>query len=107
MKHFLYVVFILFGNYCSAQKYVLVDKKMSLPVTYTNAVTVQDDFKGYFPVDKNKIKDFITEVEKIALLCSHSPSNLLPPLFPLPRAYFSVLKEENKNPIAEFEYQHK
>ncbi len=29
------------------------------------------------------------------------------PLFPLPRAYFSVLKEENKNPIAEFEYQHK
>ena len=70
MKHFLYVVFVLFSSYCSAQKYVLVDKKMSLPVAYTNAVTVEDNFKGYFPIDKNKIKDFITEIEKIANLLS-------------------------------------
>lgn len=68
MKHFLYSTFILIGTFCSAQKYVLVDKKMRLPVSYANTLSVQDNYKGYFPVDKNKIKQFITEVEKIAKL---------------------------------------
>ena len=66
MKHFLYTAFVLFGTYCSAQKYVLVDKKMRLPVTYANTVTTQDNFKGYFAIDKTKISEFITEIEKIA-----------------------------------------
>ncbi|MEO6454984.1 MAG: hypothetical protein ABIN97_12960 [Ginsengibacter sp.] len=70
MKHFLFGAFILFSTYCSAQKYVLVDKNMSLPVTYTDAITMQDGFKGYFPVEKEKIKDFITEIEKIARVLS-------------------------------------
>lgn len=68
MKHFLYAFLILFCTYSTAQKYVLVDKKMNLPVTYTNQVTTQDNIKGYFPVDKAKINEFIAEIEKIARL---------------------------------------
>ncbi|MEO6327937.1 MAG: hypothetical protein ABIO55_03355 [Ginsengibacter sp.] len=70
MKHFFYVAFLFFSTYCSAQKYVLIDKNMILPVTYTNAVTAQDNFKGYLPVTKENIADFVAEVEKIAQLLS-------------------------------------
>lgn len=56
------------GTYCSAQKYALADKMMSLPVIYANTVTVHDKLKGYFPIDKATIKEFITEIEKIAKL---------------------------------------
>jgi len=44
---------------------VLVDKKMSLPVIYANTLSIQDNYKGYFLVDKTKINEFITEIEKI------------------------------------------
>jgi hypothetical protein len=70
MRHFLFVVFILFSAYCPAQKYVLVDKKMRLPVTYANAITIQDNFNGYFPVAKEKIIEFMAEIDKIAQLLS-------------------------------------
>ncbi len=66
MKHFLYAVLILFSTYCSAQKFVLVDKNMSLPVINANTITVLDDYRGYFPIDKTKINEFISEIDKIA-----------------------------------------
>ena len=31
---------------------------------------MQDNYKGYFPIDKEKINEFITELEKIAKLLS-------------------------------------
>ncbi|MEP6595949.1 MAG: hypothetical protein ABJA71_08370 [Ginsengibacter sp.] len=70
MKHFLLIVFIFISTVCFAQKYALVDKQMSLPVTYANTITVQDNYKGYFPIEKNKLIEFISEVEKIARLLS-------------------------------------
>lgn len=72
MKHFLYVGFILLSGMCSAQKYVLIDKTMSLPITYSNTITTEDNFKGYFPVEKIKINEFIHEIDKIARLLSDS-----------------------------------
>ena len=68
MKHFLLIVFILISTFCSAQKYALVDKQLSLPVIYANTITIQDNYKGYFPIEKNKLNEFIIEVEKIAKL---------------------------------------
>ena len=68
MKHFLYVGFIFLSSVCSAQKYVLIDKTMILPVTYSNTITPEDNFKGYFPVEKIKIDEFINEIDKIARL---------------------------------------
>jgi hypothetical protein len=72
MKHFLYVGFILLSSVCSAQKYVLIDKTMSLPITYSNTITTEDNFKGYFPVEKIKINEFINEIDKIARLLTDS-----------------------------------
>ena len=74
MKHFLLIVFILISTVCSAQKYALVDKQMNLPVTYANTITVQDNYKGYFPIEKSKLNEFIIEVEKIAKLLSDPKS---------------------------------
>ena len=68
MKYFLYVGFILLPTVCSAQKYVLIDKTMNLPVTFSNIITTEDNFKGYFPVEKIKINEFINELDKIARL---------------------------------------
>src|SRR5438477_158971 len=65
MKYFLLIFFIAIGTVCSAQKYALIDKQMSLPVVYVDVVSVQDNFKGYFPVEKAKLMDFIAEIEKI------------------------------------------
>jgi hypothetical protein len=70
MKHFLLIVFILINTVCTAQKYALVDKQLSLPVIYANTITIQDNYKGYFPIEKNKLNEFITEVQKIANLLS-------------------------------------
>jgi len=68
MKSIFYVMLVLCSTFCSAQKYILVDKKMSLPVTYANTLSVQDNYHGYFPIEKSKIKEFLAEVEKIAKL---------------------------------------
>ena len=68
MKYFLLIFFILINTICSAQKYALVDKQLSLPVIYSNTVTIQDNYKGYFPVEKNRLSEFVTEVEKIGKL---------------------------------------
>lgn len=72
MKYFLYVGFILLSSVCSAQKYVLIDRTMSLPITYSNIITTEDNFKGYFPVEKIKINEFIKEIDKIARLLTDS-----------------------------------
>ena len=74
MKHFLSIGFILLSTVCFAQKYALVDKQMRLPVIYANSLTVQDHYKGYFPVEKENLSVFITEIEKIAKMLSDKKS---------------------------------
>ena len=49
---------------------MLVDKNIHLPVIYANTITVLDNYKGYFPVDKSKISEFIAEIAKIGNLLS-------------------------------------
>lgn len=66
MKQILTLLLILICTVCTAQKYALIDKKMSMPVMYANTLSVQDSYKGYFIVEKSKLLDFITEIENIA-----------------------------------------
>lgn len=48
-----------------AQKYALLDRKMISPITYTNAVTVAHDYQSLFPVEKDKLNEFVAALEKI------------------------------------------
>ena len=66
MKYFFLLVFIVATSTCLGQKYVLIDKKMSMPLAYTDNVTVEHNYKGYFAVEKTKIGQVIAEIEKIA-----------------------------------------
>ena len=66
MKYFLSLVFIFIAFLGAAQKYVLIDKKMSMPVAYTDQVTLEHNYRGYFAVEKTNVKQVIAEVEKIA-----------------------------------------
>lgn len=56
--------------FLSAQKYVLLDKAMYAPITFTNAVTSKDEYKNLFPIEKDKLQDFIKALDKIYNLLS-------------------------------------
>lgn len=71
MKRFLPLILLLLTGFSYSQKYVLIDKKMSLPVTYSDNVTIQDNYKGYFAIEKEKINDVISQVDKISALLSN------------------------------------
>lgn len=70
MKHLLLSFFVLISSIAYSQKYVLIDKKMTVPVSYTNTVTLEHSYKNLFPVEKDKINEFIAEVEKIGVMLS-------------------------------------
>jgi hypothetical protein len=70
MKHILFFFLLFSSAFCYSQKYVLIDKKMTVPVTYTNTVTVEHSLKNLFPVEKDKVHEFISEVEKIGAMLS-------------------------------------
>ena len=70
MKHLLPTFLLLIANACAAQKYVLIDKKMSSPIAYTNTVTLEHSYKNLFAVEKDKMRPFIAELEKIAGMLS-------------------------------------
>jgi hypothetical protein len=66
MKKFL-LVFCLFGiQQLSAQKYILLDQRITMPVRYSNTITTADKFKGYFPVENKDIRQFIKVLEEIS-----------------------------------------
>ncbi|MEP6615697.1 MAG: hypothetical protein ABJA57_03925 [Ginsengibacter sp.] len=66
MKLFLLLTLVLSSVLCNAQKYILIDKKMRMPLAYTDNVTVVHSYKGYFAVEKIKVKQVLAEIEKIA-----------------------------------------
>ena len=70
MKKILLLIFLFVSAACSAQKYVLVDEKMATPVTYADKVTVKDDYKELFAIEKKTLQQFLKEVEKIAAILS-------------------------------------
>ena len=70
MKHFLPGFLLLISSFCSAQKYTLIDKTMAQPLFHANNVTAEHTYKNFFAVERNTLKQFIAEVEKIALILS-------------------------------------
>lgn len=48
-----------------SQKYALLDRKMVDPITYTNTVTLEHDYQSLFPIEKNKLNEFVSALEKI------------------------------------------
>lgn len=74
MKYFLLVTLIFGSLQIKAQKYVLLDKRIAQPVTYSNTVTSADKFNGLFPVERKSLKQFINALEEIAKkLSTYSP----------------------------------
>ncbi|CAN5231560.1 hypothetical protein BH09BAC2_BH09BAC2_11260 [soil metagenome] len=65
MKQILLGVFLLCGLTGFSQKYALLDKKMLKPISYTNTVTLQHSYENLFAVEKDKLRSFVTELEKI------------------------------------------
>jgi hypothetical protein len=74
MKHLLFAFLLLTSGLCYSQKYVLLDKKMSQPVTYTNTVTLEHSYKNLFAVEKDKVHQFITELEKVSSMLTDKKS---------------------------------
>lgn len=70
MKYFLPVIFLLISGFCQAQKYALIDKTMRQPVAFTNTVTLEHNYHNLFAVEKDKLPQFIAELEKIAAIIS-------------------------------------
>ena len=70
MKYLLFAFLLLVTGFTYSQKYVLIDKKMILPLSYTNTVTLEHSYKNLFAVEKDKLHQFISEVEKIGAMLS-------------------------------------
>lgn len=70
MKYFLPAFLILLTGFTYSQKYVLIDKSMAQPLSYTNTVTLQHSYKKLFAVESDKLPRFIAEVEKIVVMLS-------------------------------------
>ena len=66
MKYFLLAILLTAGGISSAQKFALLDKQMTQPVIFSNTFTTQQSFAGFFPVEKDKLNEFVTALEKIA-----------------------------------------
>lgn len=65
MKYF-FLITLIFGSInIKAQKYVLLDTHIYLPVSYANTITTADKIKGLFPVEKKSLKEFINALEEI------------------------------------------
>lgn len=100
MKYFLFILFLVFTSFAYSQKYLLLDKTMGQPVAYTNIVTAQHTFKDLFVVEKDKINQFIIEIEKIATKLTDK-KNALPNAinFNLGRTKFFGVKVNNLKEI--------
>lgn len=82
MKIFLYAILftLTLTGFSYSQKYILLDKKMSQPASYTNVVTMEHSYKDLFPVETDKIHQFIAELEKLGAQLN-DPKKLLPESF--------------------------
>lgn len=71
MKYFLPVFLLLLTGFTYSQKYVLIDKTMAQPLTYTNKVTLEHSYKKMFAVERQQLPRFISEVEKILAMLTN------------------------------------
>ncbi len=96
MKPILLFAFSICCLIAFPQKYVLLDKKMSIPVSYANDISVEQAYKGIFPVEKINIKKFIAAVEKISKLLAIKNAKPNPINFRLGATKFSSVKISSK-----------
>ena len=66
MKFIFIILFICAADQSMAQKYILLDKAISQPAFYSNTITPLDKFKGFFPVEKKDIGNFIEALTEIS-----------------------------------------
>lgn len=58
------VLFLLIIHpcFCHSQKYALLDKKMKVPILYTDSVTLEQVRKGFFPVKNESVDTLIANL---------------------------------------------
>ncbi|HXR83992.1 MAG TPA: hypothetical protein VN722_06765 [Hanamia sp.] len=66
MKYVLIFVFTCVTIQSKAQKYILLDKTFSQPAFYSNTISVSEKYRGFFPVEKKNIDEFLKALEEIA-----------------------------------------
>jgi len=67
MKHFLLLLlFFIAAGTLPAQKYILLDTRIAMPVQSTNSITAADKYNGYFPIEKKNINQFIKALQEIS-----------------------------------------
>jgi len=76
MKYFLLAFLLFVSAVCYSQKYALIDKNFSIPLTYTNAVTVEHKHKNFFPVENTQLRKFVAELEKIAVILTDKKKSI-------------------------------
>lgn len=66
MKYFLLITLLFGTSQLKSQRYVLLDKHISQPVTYSNTITSADKFNELFPVEKKRLEEFVKALEEIS-----------------------------------------
>lgn len=66
MKPVYFFIFLFIGLQVSAQPYALLDKNMVMPAKYAKTFSPEDRAKGYFPVEKKDLPQFIATLKKIS-----------------------------------------
>lgn len=65
MKWFLSLFCSLACLCAPAQKYALLDMRLSQPVRYTDHISLQEQWGQYFPVEKEKLPQFVSALGQI------------------------------------------
>ena len=74
MKQLLTVAFLFFNTHAIfAQRYALLDKHFTEPVHYADKITSEDKFKGFFPVEKKSLPQFLNILKAIHKKLSSKP----------------------------------
>ena len=64
------VVFLILFSFLiintRAQKYMLLDKTMSFPATLSNVITIKDEYRNFFAIEKSRVNEFVAAIQKIA-----------------------------------------
>lgn len=65
MKPLCFFIALFFSFQSFAQSYALLDKNMISPAKYSKTFSPQDRAKGYFPIEKKHLTEFINTLKKI------------------------------------------
>ena len=65
MKHIYLLLWCFHILSINGQKYVLLDKTMTVPPSYTNTVTIMDDYRKMFAIEKSNLPAFLIMMDKL------------------------------------------